>query len=67
MAKSSKRYKILSDDSGHEYFVLVEQEKLFDEWVASYEEEDFDGDYLGPDFNANRIDGRFTFTDPRCE
>jgi hypothetical protein len=62
-----KRYSIIGDDSGHEYFVLVEQEKEFYEWVASFEESNEEKEYNGPDFEENRIDGRFTFTDPRNE
>jgi hypothetical protein len=58
------RYRICGDDSGHEYFVPVDQEELFESWVASFNDgEEFE--YEGPDFEANRIDGRFTFTDPR--
>jgi hypothetical protein len=62
---SDQRYVLLSDDSGHEYFIKVGDEGAFDSWVAFYEDDDQDGDYVGPDFNENRIDGRFTFTDPR--
>lgn len=68
MAKAKKeiRYVIRGDDSGHDYFVPVGLEKAFEEWVdwtANYQ----DGPYTGPDFDENRIDGRFTFTDPKCE
>ena len=59
------RYCIMSDDSGHEYFVPVGQDKDFEKWV-SYSDYYID-DYGGPDFEENRIDGTFTFTDPRCE
>lgn len=62
-----QRYRIMGDDSGHEYFVPVEQEEQFDEWVASFEEGNEEKEYNGPDFEENRIDGRFTFTDPRNE
>jgi hypothetical protein len=57
------RYCIWSDDSGHDYFIKVGEEKLFETWVAAAE--NYDQDYEGPDFEENRIDGRFTFTDPR--
>jgi len=59
------RYRILSDESGHEYFIKVEDEGAFDAWVAQEEETYADLDYTGPDFEENRINGRFTFTDPR--
>jgi hypothetical protein len=61
-----KRYRLLSDDSGHDYFIRVDQVDLFEAWVESFEEDpDAETKYTGPDFNDSRIDGRFTFTDPR--
>lgn len=65
--KSEQRYRVMADESGHEYFIPVGQEQLFEQWVASTEEVYADLDYTGPDFNENRIDGHFTFTDPRNE
>ena len=64
-ATPPQRYRIMSDNSGHEYFIKVEDEKLFEAWVEATEADETD--YEGPDFDENRIDGRFTFTDPRCE
>ncbi len=61
-----QRYCIKGDNSGHEYFVKVDEEQLFDAWVESTEAYEEVG-YEGPDFDENRIDGRFTFTDPRCD
>ena len=58
------RYRIIGDDSGHKYFVKVEDVENFHAWCDSFNE---NVGYEGPDFNENRIDGRFTFTDPRCE
>jgi hypothetical protein len=58
------RYRVLSDDSGHEYFVQIKDEDVFYRWVAAEGGYAEDG-YEGPDFEENRIDGRFTFTDPR--
>ncbi len=63
---SDKRYRIIGDDSGHEYFIEVSQEELFEAWVESEGSYENIG-YEGPDFDENRIDGRFTFTDPRCD
>jgi hypothetical protein len=65
-----QRYRIMSDDSGHEYAIKVEDEDAFYAWVAATESEDIEdaaGYYEGPVFDDNRIDGRFTFTDPRNE
>lgn len=62
----SQRYRIIGDDSGHDYFIKVGDEELFESWVKS-EEAYEDVGYEGPDFSENRIDGRFTFTDPRNE
>lgn len=62
--KPVQRYKICGDNSGHEYFVPVEQVDAFYKWVESTEDI---AEYIGPDFDDNRIDGAFTFTDPRCE
>jgi hypothetical protein len=60
-----QRYAIHSDNSGHDYFILVDIDMtdLFYEWVAAT-----DGDKeTDLDFEKYRIDGTFTFTDPRCE
>lgn len=61
---NQQRYRVMSDDSGHEYFVPVEQEDLFQAWVESFDDEAEENGYVGPDFGENRIDGCFTFTDP---
>jgi len=58
-----QRYEICGDESGHEYFIPVEQVEKFYLWVEASEQ---DCDYTGPTFEENRIDGTFTFTDPRC-
>jgi hypothetical protein len=63
---NEQRYTIMGDDSGHEYFVKVGDEQLFTFWVEACEAYEEVG-YEGPDFEGNRIDGRFTFTDPRNE
>ena len=58
-----RRYRIHGDGDGHEYWVEVGMEGEFEAWLdwAPYG----DGDYTGHDYEKNRIDGRFTFTDPR--
>ncbi len=64
-APKPQRYKICGDDSGHRYFIPVEQEQNFYLWVESFTADL--STYDGPSFDKNRIDGRFTFTDPRCD
>ena len=61
-----KRYSIHSDDSGHEYFVEVGMEGEFEAWLEAETAYEHVG-YEGHDYEKNRIDGRFTFTDPRNE
>ena len=65
-SKSPQRYKICADDSGHDYYIPVEQVDEFYEWVRSFEDEDHQESYSGREFDNNRIDGTFTFTDPQC-
>lgn len=60
----TERYFIGSDNSGHEYFVPVSRREEFDNW--SQLPEDDEVGWETPEY-ATRIDGRFTFTDPRCE
>ena len=59
-----ERYFIGHDDSGHQYFVPMSRH---DDWIkwSSLPEDDETG-WNVPDY-ATRIDGRFTFTDPKCE
>ena len=69
MKKLNLRYRIMGDGSGHKYFVPTDQVAIFELWLGTFED-DFDPEfsfYDGPDFSENRIDGRFTFTDPKCE
>jgi len=58
------RYRLMSDDSGHRYYIPIGMEKQFERWVENEGMPEKDTD---TDFNACRIDGHFTFTDPRCE
>jgi hypothetical protein len=59
------RYQLASDNSGHEYAIKVKDADAFYKWVESTEDDELALEYEGPDFEENRIDGRFTFTDPR--
>jgi len=56
-----RRFCIMGDSSGHEYFIPLDQVEQFETWAN-----DVYNDDEGPDFDDNRIDGTFTFTDPRC-
>ena len=63
--KTSKRYRILSDDDGHDYLILVGEENQFQEWLDAgpYWE-----GYDGKDYDGARINGapsRITFVDPK--
>lgn len=62
---SEQRYTICGDDSGHKYFVKAEDVNDFYTWVESFDI--IGSEYEGPEFTYNRIDGCFTFTDPKCE
>jgi hypothetical protein len=65
---SKQRYRIMGDESGHDYFIPIEKEEDFRRWVEWTENDgDSDSGYIGEEFEDNRIDGRFTFTDPRLE
>lgn len=59
-----ERYFIGGDNSGHEYFVPVSRKEDFYAWAEL--DPDDEAGWETPDY-ATRIDGRFTFTDPRCE
>jgi hypothetical protein len=56
------RYFIGGDNSGHEYAVPVAKRDDWNKWVE-LPEDDEDG-WETPDY-AFRIEGDFTFTDPR--
>lgn len=60
---SEQRYAIASDDSGHQYYVRVEKLDEFYEWVENFDP--YQDDDEPP--HGERIDGKFTFTDPRCD
>jgi hypothetical protein len=60
--KKVTRYRIMSDGD-HDYFISVGKELEFEAWVEQQE----NGELTDDNFEENRIDGTFTFTDPRCE
>jgi hypothetical protein len=59
-----ERYFVGSDNSGHEYYVPISKRDDFQAWAEL--PEDDEAGWEVPEY-AKRIDGRFTFTDPRCE
>lgn len=58
------RFKIVGDNSGHDYYIPVERSGEWETFIGLDENDEASWDV--PDY-AVRIDGRFTFTDPRCE
>lgn len=56
------RYRLVGDNDGHEYVIPVDKS---DAWYAFLDSSDYDYG-VEPDY-AIRVDGRLTFTDPRCE
>ena len=57
-----ERYRVISDESGHDYVIPVYKTKEFEAWVRATE----DGDNSNYDFDDCRIDGGvLTFTDPK--
>lgn len=57
-----QRYRLVSDNSGHEYIIKAGDEKLFDFWVNATENyEDTDLDF--EDCRVNN--GGWTFADPQ--
>lgn len=57
------RYRIVGDNSDHEYYIPVERSADWEVFMAIDEDDERSWDV--PEF-AKRIDGNFTFTDPRC-
>lgn len=58
----SQRFQLVSDDSGHDYVVPVEEVKAFYAWLedeerSTYEECD--------KYEDCRVEGGLTFTDPK--
>ena len=66
MPQIQRRYAIHSDGD-HKYFVEVGMEGEFEQWIETWESKEAAQKYKGHDYEKNRIDGHFSFTDPRCE
>jgi hypothetical protein len=59
------RFRLVSDDSGHQYSIPQGLWARFGEWLNSYDD-DFKGTYEGPDFNEFRLNSHisnYTYTD----
>lgn len=63
MSAEKQRFTIVWDNSGHKYYIPVDKSNDWDAFMAL--EEDDEKSWDVPSF-AKMIDGRFTFTDPRC-
>ena len=62
--QKSKRFRLVSDDSGHQYSIPQGLWARFKEWERSYAD-DFEGKYEGPDFNEFRLNSHisnYTYT-----
>ena len=58
------RYKIVTDNDGHDYVILAHLEEDFYRWVGAMEDED--EEYEGMDFEDRRMTiCNLTFTDPQ--
>lgn len=64
MSVEPDRYCIVSDNSGHKYFIPVDKGDDWDKWLSLPDDDERSWDQ--PEYST-RIDGRFTFTDPRCD
>jgi hypothetical protein len=69
LAKQAERRYSIQSDGDHDYFVEVGMEGEFEHWLSAEENHGLRTEigYSGHDYEENRIDGRFTFTDPRNE
>ena len=60
-----QRFKLVTDNDGHDYIIHVEDETAFYAWVESTEGWDSET-YTGKDFEGCRVSiNRLTFTDPQ--
>ena len=64
MGSEPQRYHYVADDSGHHYYIPVEKSK---EWELFCEFDDDDERGWDVPEWAVRINGTFSFTDPRCD
>lgn len=62
-----QRFRLLSDDDGHDYIIPVGEEKQFEAWVAATSN---DEEYEGKSYEDKAIGGApslISFTDPRID
>jgi hypothetical protein len=57
-----QRFRLVSDESGHEYAIPVYKTDDFYKWVQATENGD---EFEGDDFEQYRVEGMLTFTDPQ--
>ena len=57
--QTNAQFCLIQDNDSHWYVIKADQRETFRQWVEwteNYEE----GDYTGPDFNSNRVNGPHT-------
>lgn len=60
--KTLQRYRLVSDNDGHDYIIEAGEEKLFYSWVDAMEE----GNDTILNYDSNRVNNSgWTFTDPQ--
>lgn len=59
-----KRFTLRYDESGHSYAIPVEKQGEFEAWVNHWES-DSEAEWQGTDFDEYRVEGGWTFVDPR--
>jgi hypothetical protein len=65
MAKNKQiRFTIVTDDDCHRYCIPVALVEEFDEWLLDDERSNFEE---SSKYDRYRMNGRLTFTDPKCE
>lgn len=60
----SLRFILVYDNPGHAYYIPEGRRPDWEEWLCL--DDDDERSWEEPDY-ATRIDGTFTFTDPRCD
>ena len=63
--KSPQRYRLVTDNDGHDYVIPVSEEDAFYAWVAVEEGDGVVSIFGNKDYNECRVNRPITFTDPR--
>ncbi len=63
LAKTPQRFRLVTDNDGHDYIILEGEEIDFYLWVEASENGD---DFDGKDYNSRRVNNSgWTFIDPQ--